>query len=156
MRTIINSCKRWLSHTKRYYTAVLSANGVKSAILTLSLVCVCSTVAVTHAASRSVATWKLDNAFYKDMIAEENFICFRADEAPPESGERFHLTMPMTVEDYLDEDLYAGINDGLKLTLEDEYFDDLYQPQTDEEWEEGSEDALEFIENRPPDLPLKG
>lgn len=155
MRAIINSCKGWLSHTKHYYAAVLSAKGVKGAVLTLSLVCVCSTVAVTHAAGGSVATWKLDNAFYEDMIDEENFIYVRSDEAPPESGERFHLTMPMTVEDYLNEDLYAAINDGLKLTLEDGYYDELYQPQTDEEWEEGSEDALEFIENRPPDLALK-
>jgi hypothetical protein len=124
------------------------------ALLTLIAVSICSAFVVTHAAGSSVAEWLLQDALNKDMLDEENFSFTAISESPALSDNRFHLQMPMTMEEYVNEDIYAATPDALSLTLEDGFYDDAYVPYSEDEWNEGGDNATEFIFNRPPDSPL--
>jgi hypothetical protein len=128
---------------------------VRVALIILFVASVCSAFVVAHAAGGAVADWLLKDALNKDMLAESNYAFSTLAEAPVPSDNRYHMQIPMTVEEFTDESLYSTVPDSLLLTLEDGFYDDAYVPYSEEEWETGGNDATEFVLSRPPDPPLE-
>lgn len=162
MSGLSKSFSTYVNHTGRYYARLFEPMSAKIAIAALALTVIVTSTVVTHA---GVAKWMLEDVLNESILkADYNYV--KSSEAPELTDNKFHLQMPMMVEDYIRESNYVSggtsdpanpkIDDAMNQTLKPSYFNaDDIDLGTKDEWEDAAEDGTEFVENRPPHSGLK-
>ena len=164
MKPYPTNFRAFLNHTKQYYKRFLTPKRLSA--ISLAAVSV-GTVAVginTVTAHAGVARWMLEDAFDEDIFFGKYDYIYNED-APEESENRFHLQMPMMLEGYLEPENYVSGDDAATKPKLDTMIEsavnpgafniDRFELPDQEELDEASEDAMEFVENRPPKSPLE-
>lgn len=161
MRT---SIKTFLRHTAAYYKMQLTPQKI-SIVTTYSVMAAAAAVGASVVTARAgVAKWELIDVMNEDVYESAGVYYALEDDAPELTERQFHLQMPMSLEGFLSESVYAseGVSDPehpkldelVEMTADKSYFANYnLEIPTDEEL--GDEDYMEFVESRPPQSVLK-
>ena len=167
---MLSSFYTFMRHTIRSYTQYMTKQTVA---VTAATATVAAGAVLGGALVLNVVTAKADTEAWisSDVLDEDvffaDFTFVTDDDVPEDTVEGFHLQMPSSLEGYIKSEEYVSnstessgtgkqmIDDQLKLTTQPDFEGSLdFELPDQEELEESTEDATEFIKDRPPASPF--
>lgn len=156
----------FLRHTVRSYTQYMTRKSITVAAVATGAVLVGALALNTVTARAGIEAWISSDILDEDILLAD-FDYVRDSDVPEGTVEGYHLQMPSSLEGYMDGGEYVSlgedgegsgtqkIDDQLKLTTQPSFEGSLgFELPDQDELEEATEDATEYVEHRPPVSPL--
>ncbi len=156
----------FLRHTVRSYTQYMTRKSITVAAVATGAVLVGALALNTVTARAGIEAWISSDILDEDILLAD-FDYVRDSDVPEDTVEGYHLQMPSSLEGYMDGGEYVSlgedgegsgtqkIDDQLKLTTQPSFEGSLgFELPDQDELEEATEDATEYVEHRPPVSPL--